>query len=120
MSLCSLVHPTADGQCQVALSCDKAAAIVEIWKRSQRPSNSKVGAESCTLQTSLAGETLSTVSAGAEQGSPGNKERHKLSSPLHPTSSLLCFILIRGSRGLQWGVDTDWQSDSSCRLCSPP
>ncbi|KAM7373217.1 hypothetical protein PAMP_008088 [Pampus punctatissimus] len=40
---------------------------------------------SCALQTSLGGETLSTGSAGAEQGSPGNKERHKLSSPLHPT-----------------------------------
>ncbi|KAL3983886.1 UDP-glucose:O-linked fucose beta-1,3-glucosyltransferase [Sarotherodon galilaeus] len=38
------------------------------------------------LQTSLGGETLSTVSAGAEQGSPGNKERHKLSSPLHPAA----------------------------------
>lgn len=42
---------------------------------------------SCAPQTSLGGETLSTVSAGAEQGSPGNKKTHKLSSPLHPAVS---------------------------------
>ena len=53
---------------------------LSLWRWGQR-------AISCALQTSLGGETLSTASAGAEQGSPGNKERHKLSSPLHPTVS---------------------------------
>lgn len=53
---------------------------LSLWRWGQR-------AISRALQTSLGGETLSTVSAGAEQGSPGNKERHKLSSPLHPAVS---------------------------------
>lgn len=53
---------------------------LSLWRWGQR-------AISWALQTSLGGETLSTVSAGAEQGSPGNKERHKLNSPLHPAVS---------------------------------
>ncbi|MEQ2231868.1 hypothetical protein ILYODFUR_005063 [Ilyodon furcidens] len=36
-------------------------------------------------QTSLGGERSGAEQSRAEQGSPGNKRTHKLSSPLHPT-----------------------------------
>ena len=61
-------------------ACVCVSLSLSLWRWGQR-------AISCALQTSLGGETLSTVSAGAGQrGALATTRRHKLSSPLHTDS----------------------------------